>query len=133
VNGSLSFNMNNSTGSATINLINFLTPTGGTANGTVRLTISSATSYLLSVDVSDSVDLSVDLDIAVTMEADDRYTINTTSSGTINQYTVVFDNIVFDSAACENYPVGGSAVFSSGGENWTATFDSSCDRNFTLQ
>jgi len=133
MNGSLNLNMNNMTGSATINLVNFQTATDGTANGTATLTISSATSYLLSINISNSVNLSANLDISVFMETDDRYIINTTNAGTINQYTVIFNDIVFDHAVCENYPVGGSAIFSGAGENWTATFDSSCNGRFILQ
>lgn len=132
VSGNISYRLTTpATGSGTLLLTNFLTTTGSRINGTIDLGMA-ASAITIGLDISSSNEVDADLNLTVTSNGD-RYVINTTTPGTVNQYTVTVSNVVFDAAQCNTYPISGTTTFSQGAEQWTVTFNGNCDGSYSIQ
>lgn len=130
-----SFNADN----VSFHLINFLLSNGVGLNGdiTVRGTstnaqIDSSTSELLypvngfALPGGNQI-----VNLVAAVQADKSSVINGT--GTAYGFVLQFNNLVFNSTACQSYPVGGSINFTKNNKTATVTFDSSCNGSYIYQ
>ncbi len=140
-NGSMSGSLNANLGAEAINadilFSNFIVSNGQHLDGTMTLNALGDV-FKVNLDVTSDGVFSSKMALVMTevTSGDDDYdsgvySINSTS-GSVNGYDVKINDLIVDSDACEQYPVGGSIVFTKNGKSWTTTFDSSCNGSYRL-
>lgn len=128
---SLSSSSGQSSGSLNIQLTNLVLSTGTLINGTVALTVASNTQQNASINLSTS-NGPIVLALQLTENSsNDVITVNSTSPGTVGNYSAQISNLQMNPAVCENYPVGGTISFTKSGQTSTVTFNGSCDGNYS--
>jgi hypothetical protein len=133
VGGNINANLGNSTGNGHFDLTNFLVSTGTRITGNVNFSILDKTNTTVDLDIFSSNNIHAKMSLLATKINDKSYSFSTQSPGTINQYTVTFNSVVYDTAVCKNYPIAGTAVFTADSKTQTATFNSRCDGTYSLQ
>lgn len=134
-NANLVISLNSSTGqssgTANIQLNNLILSTGASINGTVAITIASNTQQNVGINLTTSSGPIV-LNLQITESTiSDVITVNTTSTGTVGNYSTQINNLQLNPSVCKNYPVGGTISFTKNSQTSTVTFNGSCDGNYT--
>ncbi len=133
ISGTITANLGNATGSGNFDLTNFLVSTGKHLSGNLNLSIIDKTNMEASVDIKTSNDIHIQLPLAATKINDSSMSISTKSPGSVSQYTVTLNSVLYDTNVCKGYPISGKAVFTANGKSQTATFNNRCDGTYTLQ
>jgi len=126
---SLSSSSGQSSGTANIQFTNLVLSTGTLINGTVSLAIASNTQQNSSVNITTSAG-PVILSLQLTENSSGAAIMNTTSAGTVRNYSTQISNLQLSPKTCANYPVGGTITFAKGGQTSTVTFNASCDGSY---
>lgn len=120
-----------SSGTANIQLTNLVLSTGISLNGTIAMTIVSNTQQNVGINLTTSKGPIV-LNLKITESAtSDVITVNTTSTGTMENYSTTISNLQLNPTVCANYPVGGTISFTKNSQTSTVTFNGSCDGNYS--
>lgn len=120
-----------SSGTANIQLTNLVLSTGVAINGTVAITIVNNTQMNIGVNLSTS-NGPVVLNLQITgSTSSDVATVNTTSTGTVGNYSAQISNLQMNSTVCKNYPVGGTISFTKNSQTSAVTFNGSCDGSYS--
>lgn len=133
VGGNVNANLGNSTGNGHFELTNFLVSTGTRITGNVNFSILDKTNTTADIDIFSSDNIHAKMSLLATKINDKSYSFSTQSPGTINQYTVTFNSVVYDTAVCKNYPIAGTGVFTADGKTQTVTFNNRCDGTYSIQ
>jgi hypothetical protein len=133
ISGEIDINSTNMTGTAYIEFDNFQAANAEVLNGSITLTLASATEFYVDTDISEGTGMHAKISLSVVTPAEGIVVINTLETGSLNQYDVNFNNLTFDESLCSDYPVSGSVNFTSDGQSWIATFNSSCDGTYDLR
>ncbi|MFA7242294.1 MAG: hypothetical protein WC091_19455 [Sulfuricellaceae bacterium] len=120
-------------GSGSIQMTNFLVAGGARLSGTVDFNMLSSSSFTVNLALSNSNNVQTRLALSANTASDGSQVISTTTPGTVNQYSVTLNAITYNDKVCSAYPIAGNAVFSTGGNTWTAVFDQRCNGGYTLQ
>ncbi|MDP2827774.1 MAG: hypothetical protein Q8O37_04130 [Sulfuricellaceae bacterium] len=127
---SLGSSSSQSSGTVNMQLTNLVLSTGDSVNGTIAITIVSNTQQNVGLNLTTNSGPIV-LNLQITESAtSDVITINTTSTGTVGNYSTQISNLQLNPAVCENYPVGGTISFTKNSQTSTVTFNGSCDGNY---
>ena len=118
-------------GNGNLSFSNFTMPNGQTFSGTATLNMASADAIRVGINVSSST-LTVDLPLSAS-QSGDAVTINSTSAGNVNGYSVVFNSVVYNGSLCPSRPIGGSVTFSKNGQTTTASFPATCSGTYVLR
>ncbi len=138
MSGSLNANLMSEAINADIKFDNFIVANGQILDGVMTLNTLGDV-YNINLDVTSDGVFSSKLALVMTelpSDYDDNlgsgvFSVSSTS-GSVNGYDVKVNNLIIDSYACEQYPVGGSIVFTKNEKSWTATFDNSCSGSYSL-
>ncbi|GAB4255758.1 MAG: hypothetical protein Kow0065_04020 [Methylomicrobium sp.] len=113
-------------------LDNFLVSNGMRLQGTVDMIGDNSSNLHMGIKLSSDNILHTDLKLLGIQQGDDMI-LSTEGPSSVNQYSVVFNALRFNSDLCESYPIGGTIIMSTGQQSWTARFDESCDGGYVLQ
>ncbi|MDD2556750.1 MAG: hypothetical protein PHH87_00525 [Desulfuromonas sp.] len=138
MSGSLNANLMSEAINADIRFNNFIVSNGQHLDGIMTLNALGGV-YKINLDVTSDGVYSAKLALVMTeiTNGDDDddfggvFSVSSTS-GSVNGYDVKINNLIIDSDMCEQYPVGGSIVFTKNGKSWTTTFDNSCNGSYHL-
>lgn len=137
ISAAVNLSANPSTGSiaGTINttLTNLYLPGGMGGSGTVNITLQSAGSALLAVNLNSLPDNTpITANLSIVPQPSGAIVVNSTgANNTVGAYSLAISNLLFNTATCEQYPVGGQIQFSKDSQTGTLTFNGACDGNYT--
>lgn len=128
-------------GNANVHVSNFLMPNGQTASGDISIQPTGALGSFnatmnTATQISPLPGLYLDagmqqLAVTVQKQSDSSELINGT--GEIYGYAVQFANLLFNSNACQSFPIGGSVIFTKNGASATVTYNASCNGSYIYQ
>ena len=133
MSGTLSANIQNSTATGHIDFTDFLLPNGLLISGGIDLQALENSDILIDMAISTDSNMNAQLQLIISSAEDDSFTVNTKTPGTIDQYTVSLDSIIYSPDLCEAYPIAGSATFSTDNETQTVRFNDRCDGTYILE
>lgn len=133
MSGKLAVNLGNSTGNGRIDLNNFLVPNGSRMSGSVEVQMTDSSNTALDMNISTSNNIKAQLPLAIVKVDTDNYKISSRAPGSVNQYAVNFDSVLYNNKLCKDHPIGGSVTFSAAGSTQKVVFNNRCDGSYSIE
>ncbi|MFI3135640.1 MAG: fibronectin type III domain-containing protein [Methylococcaceae bacterium] len=130
--GNLNANLNNSTVDGHLDLTQFLVSNGLSLSGGVDIQVLSNADLSLAMDIATSNAINAKLTLLATKIDADNYSLSTKTPGSVNQYTVNVNSVLYNNTLCKAYPIGGSVSFSAAGKTQQVQFNNRCDGKYTV-